>query len=57
LYLAGTAADWAMTQSNGMDVYVNDRLHRTVKTVGIDSVNYYNASTYATTHSSFDLYA
>ena len=57
LYLAGTAADWAISQSNGMDVYTNAKLGRTVNTLGMDSVRYYNASTYATTHSSLDLYA
>jgi len=57
LYLAGMAADWVKTQSNGKDVYTNVKLGRTVNTVGMDSVRYYNASTYSTTHTSLDIYA
>ena len=57
LYLAGTAADWAKSQSNGVDVYTNSKLGRTVNTMGMNSVRYYNASTYSTTHTLQEVYA
>jgi hypothetical protein len=55
LYLAGTASDWI--RSNDGASYTNSKLLRTVNIRGIDSVRYYDANTYKTTHASVDVLA
>lgn len=53
VYLAGTAADWIQNQ----DTYTNAKLSRSVSLSSVEVVKYYNADTYATTHSRLDLSA
>lgn len=53
VYLAGTAADWVQSQST----YTNAKLSRSVSLSSVEVVKYYNADTYATTHSRLDLSA
>ena len=53
VYLAGTAADWVATQGS----YTNAKLSRSVSVTSVEVVKYYNADTYATTHSRLDLSA
>jgi hypothetical protein len=55
VYLAGTASDWI--RSNDGASYTNSKLLRTVNLRGIDSVRYYDANTYKTTHASLDVLA
>lgn len=55
VYLAGAASDW-MRSSDGAS-YTNSKLLRTVNLRGIDSVRYYDANTYKTTHTSVDVLA
>ena len=55
VYLAGTAADWVQTQGTG--TYTNAKLSRSVSLSNIEFIKYYNADTYATTHSRLDLQA
>ena len=53
VYLAGTAADWVANQGT----YTNAKLSRSVSMSSVEVVKYYNADTYATTHSRLDLSA
>jgi hypothetical protein len=53
VYLAGTAADWVQSQGT----YTNAKLSRSVSLSSVEVVKYYNADTYATTHSRLDLSA
>ena len=55
VYLAGTAADWV--RSNDGASYANSKLQRTVTMRGVDTVRYYDANTYKTTHASVDVLA
>lgn len=55
VYLAGTASDWI--RGNDGASYTNSKLLRTVNLRGIDSVRYYDANTYKTTHASVDVLA
>jgi hypothetical protein len=55
VYLAGTASDWI--RSNDGASYTSSKLSRTVNLRGIDTVRYYDANTYKTTHASVDLLA
>lgn len=55
VYLAGTASDWV--RSNDGASYTNSKLLRTVNLRGIESVRYYDANTYKTTHASVDVLA
>ena len=53
VYLAGTAADWVQSQGT----YTNAKLSRSVSLSNVEVVKFYNADTYATTHSRLDLSA
>jgi hypothetical protein len=53
VYLAGVASDWI--RSNDGTSYTNNKLSRTVNLRGIDSVRYYDANAYKTTHTSVDV--
>jgi hypothetical protein len=55
VYLAGVASDWI--RSNDGTSYTNSKLSRTVNLRGIDSVRYYDANAYKTTHASVDVLA
>jgi hypothetical protein len=55
VYLAGTASDWI--RSNDGASYTSSKLSRTVNLRGIDTVRYYDANTYKTTHASVDVLA
>jgi serralysin len=55
VYLAGTAADWV--RSNDGASYANSKLQRTVTMRGVDTVRYYDANTYKSTHASVDVLA
>ena len=53
-YLAGIPSDWVMLNQ---ELYVNERLSRSVTLKGIESVKYYDAAMSITTHSRVDLSA
>ena len=53
VYLTGTASEW-IAQNN---VYTHARLSRSVTLTNVEAVKFYNADTYATTHSRLDLQA